>query len=92
MRKIFLLVTEPDVKDKSSRVDDYKGIPFPLVARILNTKKIKYKVTEIISTKDRRENGFIESYTTNSDASYSFKIFYFDPENKVQSGYEENFL
>ncbi|MBP6740115.1 MAG: PASTA domain-containing protein [Leptospiraceae bacterium] len=87
--KIFLLVTEPDVKDKSSRVDDYKGIPFPLVSRILNTKKIKYKVSEIIPTKDGRENGFVESYLVNSDGSYSFKTFYFDPENKVQSGYEK---
>ncbi len=87
--KIFLLVTEPDVKDRSSRVEDYKGIPFPLVTRILNTKKTKYKISEIIPTKDKRENGIIESYTTNSDGSFSFKIFYFEPEEKAQSGYEK---
>jgi beta-lactam-binding protein with PASTA domain len=87
--KIFLLVTEPDVKDKSSRVEDYKGIPFPLVSRILNAKKAKYKISDIIPTKDKRENGIIESYATNPDGSFSFKIFYFEPENKAQSGYEK---
>ncbi len=87
--KIFLLVTEPDVKDKSSRVDDYKGMPFPLVARILNSKKTKYKISEILPSKDRRETGIIESYSANSDGSISFKVFYFEPENKVQSGYEK---
>ena len=87
--KIFLLVTEPDVKDKSSRVDDYKGLPFPLVSKILNVKKVKFKVSDILSTKDKRENGLVESYTMNPDGSYHFKIFYFEPENKVQSGYEK---
>jgi len=87
--KVFLLVTEPDVKDKSSRVEDFKGFPFPLIAKILNTKKITYKISEIIPTKDKRENGLIESYETKSDGRVTFKIFYFEPENKVQSGYEK---
>lgn len=87
--KVFLLVTEPDIKDKSSRVDDYKGLPFPLVGKILNTKKISYKVSEIIPTKDRRENGLIDSYETKTDGSYAFKIKYFESENRVQSGYEK---
>ena len=87
--KIYLLVTEPDTKDKSSRVEEYKGIPFPLVAKILNTKKIKYKVSEIIPTKDKRENGFVESYLVTPEGLYSFKVYYFETENKVQSGYEK---
>ena len=87
--KIFLLVTEPDVKDKSSRIDDYKGLPFPLVSKILNVRKLKYKVSEILPTKDKRENGLIESYTSESNGTYSFKVYFFEQENKVQSGYEK---
>lgn len=87
--KIFLLVTELDTKDKSSRVEDYKGIPFPLVAKILNTKKSKYKINEVISTKDRRESGLIESFSVSQDGTYIFNVYYFESENRVQSGYEK---
>jgi hypothetical protein len=55
----------------------------------LNSEFVIYKISEILPSKDRRETGIIESYSANSDGSISFKVFYFEPENKVQSGYEK---
>lgn len=85
--KVFLLVVEPDSKDNSSRVDDFKGQPFPIVAKSLVAKKLKFKITDLIPTKDRRESGLIESYSINTDL-YTFRVYYFQSEHKIQSGYE----
>lgn len=87
--KVYLLVTEAEARDKTSRVDDFKGQPFPLVVKRLIAKKSPFKVTEIVPTKDKRESGLVESFTVNSDGSYSLKVNYFTQENRVQSGYEE---
>ncbi|MCB1189989.1 MAG: PASTA domain-containing protein [Leptospiraceae bacterium] len=97
--KVYLLVTEipktedPGKKesesDKQGMLDEFKTIPFTIVSTALNKRSKTWKVVETVLTKDRRENGLVSSYTIDSSGGYLFKVFYFQPENRIKSGYEK---
>ncbi len=87
--KVFLLVTKPPVKKKEGdpQVLDFKpGDSFVFAQRTLARAGIPSK-TELVSTKFRSETGKIESVQKLGN-EYKFKVFYFEPEDRVESGYE----
>lgn len=87
--KVFLLVTKPAVKKKDGEVQglDFKpGDSFVFAQRTLVRAGIPSK-SEIVPTKFRPDSGKIESFQKVGN-EYKFKVFYFEPEDHVESGYE----
>lgn len=87
--KIFLLVVEPSFNEKSSLNRNFKGQSFPLVANSFLVSKTPYQITEIVPTKVRKESGIIEEDKILENGAHELKVFYFNPENKVSSGFEK---
>ncbi|MBM9575595.1 PASTA domain-containing protein [Leptospira sp. 201903070] len=86
--KVFLLVTKAPSKTKEEFAPtSFQGASFPLVQKSLTRSGIKSRVEEIISTRVRTENGLIQSARMEGD-EIRFKVFYFEPELAVESGYE----
>ncbi|AOP34128.1 penicillin-binding protein [Leptospira tipperaryensis] len=86
--KVFLLVTKAPAKTKEEFAPtSFQGASFPLVQKSLTRSGIKSRVEEIISTRVRTENGLIQSARMEGD-EIRFKVFYFEPELAVESGYE----
>ncbi len=86
--KVFLLVTKAPSKTKEEFAPaSFQGSSFPLVQKSLTRSGIKSRVEEIISTRVRTENGLIQSARMEGD-EIRFKVFYFEPELAVESGYE----
>ncbi|EPG76172.1 PASTA domain protein [Leptospira fainei serovar Hurstbridge str. BUT 6] len=87
--KVFLLVTKASVKKKDSEPQtlDFKpGDSFVFAQRTLARAGIPSKA-EVVETKFRPESGKIES-VQKIGSEYRFKVFYFEPEDRVESGYE----
>ncbi|TGL59428.1 PASTA domain-containing protein [Leptospira sarikeiensis] len=88
--KVFLLVTKPSTKKKEGEPQaglDFKpGDSFAFAQRALVRAKISSKA-EVVPTKFRPDNGKIESVQKVGN-EYKFKVFYFKPEDRVESGYE----
>lgn len=86
--KVFLLVTKAPSKTKEEfSPTSFQGASFPLVQKSLTRSGIKSRVEEIIHTRVRTENGLIQSARMEGD-EIRFKVFYFEPELAVESGYE----
>ncbi|PJZ51661.1 PASTA domain-containing protein [Leptospira adleri] len=86
--KVFLLVTKAPSKTKEEfSPTSFQGASFPLVQKSLTRSGIKSRVEEIINTRVRTENGLIQSARMEGD-EIRFKVFYFEPELAVESGYE----
>ncbi|XDD48702.1 PASTA domain-containing protein [Leptospira sp. WS92.C1] len=86
--KIFLLVTKAPTKTKEEfSPTSFQGASFPLVQKSLTRSGVKSRVEEIVSTRVRLENGLIQSARLEGD-EIRFKVFYFEPELAVESGYE----
>jgi beta-lactam-binding protein with PASTA domain len=87
--KIYLLVTESGNKnDKSSSINDnILGNPFPFVATSLQKKNIRFKLKDIISTKDKRENGLV-TQVEDSSGFIQLAVSLFPLEEKNKQGYE----
>lgn len=87
--KVFLLVTKAPAKKKEgeSQTLDFKpGDSFVFAQRTLAQAGIPSKA-DIVETKFRPESGKIES-AQKIGSEYRFKVFYFEPEDRVESGYE----
>nr|WP_232371429.1 PASTA domain-containing protein [Leptospira ainazelensis] len=86
--KVFLLVTKAPSKTKEEFAPvSFQGASFPLVQKSLTRSGIKSRVEEIVNTRVRTENGLIQSARMEGD-EIRFKVFYFEPELAVESGYE----
>ncbi|TGK04249.1 PASTA domain-containing protein [Leptospira langatensis] len=88
--KVFLLVTKSSTKKKEGEaslgLDFRPGDSFAFAQRALARSKVPFK-TEVVATKFRPENGRIESIQKIGN-EYKFKVFFFEPEDHVESGYE----
>ncbi|EQA43336.1 PASTA domain protein [Leptospira broomii serovar Hurstbridge str. 5399] len=87
--KVFLLVTKAPAKKKEGEPQtlDFKpGDSFVFAQRTLARAGIPSKA-DIVETKFRPESGKIES-VQKIGSEYRFKVFYFEPEDRVESGYE----
>ncbi len=87
--KVFLLVVEPSFKEKSSLNTNYSGQLFPLATNSLFISKTPYEVSEIILTKSKNESGLIAEDKILEDGKHDLKVFYYQYENKINSGFEK---
>ncbi|WP_040508140.1 PASTA domain-containing protein [Leptospira wolffii] len=88
--KVFLLVTKSPAKKKEGEAPqtlDFKpGDSFVFAQRTLARAGIPSRA-EVLPTKFRPDSGKIESVQKIGN-EYQFKVFYFEPEDRVESGYE----
>jgi beta-lactam-binding protein with PASTA domain len=88
--KIYLLVTEPDIKKQSSGLNQptqWVDMYFPIVASALNYQKKKWKVEKLSKTQDKKENGLIESFQERNGV-YLFTVKYIPSQRRTESGLE----
>ncbi|MDX1959214.1 MAG: PASTA domain-containing protein [Leptospiraceae bacterium] len=85
--KVYLLVTESKPGESKSSLN-FENQPFPLVAMSLSKRKIPFRLTQVLPTKDRRENGLIEK-SEKQDNGYTLTARYYTSEPKFKSGYEK---
>lgn len=85
---MFLLVTKAPSKAKEEfSPTSFQGASFPLVQKSLTRSGIKSRVEEIVNTRVRSENGLVSSARLEGD-EVRFKVYYFEPELAIESGYE----
>ncbi|PJZ69538.1 penicillin-binding protein [Leptospira perolatii] len=85
--KVYLLVTKPAAKAGNAGGFEFqKGDSFVFAQRTLARAGIPSKA-ELVETRFPRENGKIES-VSKTNSGYNFKVYYFEPEDHVESGYE----
>jgi hypothetical protein len=87
--KIYLLVTESGNKnDKSSSLSNpFMGNPFPFVATALQKKNIPFKLRDIITTQDKRENGLVTK-VEETGGVFQLAVSLFPLEERNKQGYE----
>lgn len=88
--KVFLLVTKAPGKKKEGDPQTFEfkpGDSYVFAQRVLARSGIPSKA-EILETKFRPANGKIES-VQKTGSEYRFKVFYFEPEDRIESGYEK---
>ncbi|TGK35039.1 PASTA domain-containing protein [Leptospira gomenensis] len=86
--KVFLLVTKAPSKTKEEfSPTSFQGASFPLVQKSLTRSGVKSRVEEVVQTRVRSENGLVQSARLEGE-EIRFKVYYFEPELSVESGYE----
>lgn len=90
--KVYLLVTNPSVKDKSSQLnikaEDLLGQSFPVVRQKLDKEKKKWQLTKTIPTKKKWQIGLIESAQLVDD-TWQIQTYYRPTTRRQSSGYEK---
>ncbi|HMV76509.1 MAG TPA: PASTA domain-containing protein [Leptospiraceae bacterium] len=86
--KVYLLVTEEKTLNGQSGLDKFEGQPLQFAAMSLSKRKMQFKVNEIISTKDKKENGLVAKSEKNGE-NYQFSVNYFAPDISYHSGFEK---
>ncbi len=87
--KVYLLVTEPKgQKPQTDESKELKGKPVSFITERFKSKKLSWKISEIIPTKFKNESGLLESAEKKSDSGYNLKVYHYPISQRVESGYE----